>query len=155
MTELPPVVLSIEVPTGVDDAFSAFTDRVDAWWPAQTHSVGEERVAKVVLEDGPGGRFYEEWDDGTRIPWGEVLTWEPPHRVVFSWYPGLDPEESTEVEVIFTPAAGGTSVQLTHRNWERRGANAAEKRAMYESGWPVSLERFRDEAVRSSAGSAP
>lgn len=155
MTALPPVIRSIEVATSVDHAFATFTEGVDEWWPAKTHSVGEDRVTKVVLESRQGGRFYEEWDDGTRRLWGEVVAWEPPHRLVVTWHPGLDPKEATEVEVTFLPISTGTRVELTHRNWERRGTAASEKRAMYESGWPMSLERFRDEAERSSAGSIP
>ena len=155
MTGLPPVVVSIEVAAPVQHAFATFTAGVARWWPAQTHSVGEGRVADVVLEEGVGGAFYEEWEDGTRVPWGEVLAWEPPHRVVVSWHPGMDLAESTEVEITFAPAPNGTTVELTHRNWEKRGALAEEKRAQYESGWPVSLQMFRDEVARSSAGSTP
>ena len=149
MSVLPPVVVSIEVASTVEHAFATFTSEVAQWWPSKSHSVGEERVATVVLETHLGGRFFEEWDDGTRVPWGEVLAWEPPRRVVVSWHPGMDVAESTEVEVTFTPAPAGTVVQLTHRHWEKRGPLAAEKRAQYESGWPVSLQRFRDEATRS------
>lgn len=154
MTSLPPVICSIEVATPIEHAFTTFTDGVGTWWPAATHSVGKEQVRNVILETHEGGRFYEEWLDGTLHTWGLVVAWEPPQRFVVTWHPGLDPEESTEVEVTFSPTAAGTIVELTHRGWEKRGSHAAEKRAQYESGWPSSLRLFRDEAERSTAGSA-
>ena len=155
MTALPPVVCSIEVAAPLDHAFATFTEGIDKWWPATTHSVGEERVTSVVLENRLGGSFYEEWDDDTRHDWGQVIAWEPPHRLVVSWHPGMDVEEATEVEVTFSPSSNGTIVELTHRNWEKRGALAAEKREMYESGWPISLQMFRDEVERSTSDATP
>lgn len=155
MTSLPPVICSIEVAAPVEHAFTTFTEGVGKWWPAKTHSVGEERVASVVLEGRLGGSFYEEWDDGTRHDWGQVIAWEPPHRFAFTWHPGIALEEATEVEVTFSPGWTGTTVELTHRNWENRGTAAADKRAMYESGWPISLQMFRDGAERANASPAP
>lgn len=155
MSTLPPVRASVVVRQAQADAFATFTEEIGTWWPAGTHSVGGDKVVAVVLEPALGGGLYEEWDDGTRVPWGQVTTWEAPDRIVFSWHPGMDREESTEVEVTFTPSGTSTLVELVHRNWERRGAEAAAKRAQYETGWPVTLERFRDEAERSNAGSAP
>ena len=57
-------------------------------------------------------------------PWGHVLVWEPPARLVLAWQLDgdhrYDPELITEVEITFHPVDGGTEVRLEHRNLEAR-----------------------------------
>jgi hypothetical protein len=50
---------------------------------------------------------------------------------------------STEVELVFTPvAAGSTRIDLEHRGWELLG-DGALKREGYDEGWEQLLGRFR------------
>ena len=42
----------------------------------------------------------------------------------------------------FATHGGGTRVELEHRGWERLGAEAAEARASYDTGWDHVLGRF-------------
>ena len=49
---------------------------------------------------------------------GEILAWEPPERLVFTWrLTNFAPGEQTEVEVRFAAAEGGTNVTVEHRGW--------------------------------------
>ena len=74
---------------------------------------------------------------------GEVLAWEPPHRLEFTWQLGRTPEQAQNNEVTFAATEAGTRVELTHSGWERLGAQAEEVRAGYDSGWEVVfVERF-------------
>jgi uncharacterized protein YndB with AHSA1/START domain len=93
------------------------------------------------MEPRLGGAVYERWREGTEN-WGAVTVWEPPNRLVFSWHPGSDPVEATEVEVTFSPERDGTLVHLEHRGWERLGDRAPEVRAGYGDGWQGVLERY-------------
>jgi uncharacterized protein YndB with AHSA1/START domain len=133
-------------------AFRVFTDGVDGWWPATTHSVGQERVETVVFEPRLGGRFFERLDDGTENEWGRVTEWDPPRRLAYSWYPGRGSETAQVVEVTFTPEEGGTRVTLEQTGWEILGDRAEEFRANYdgEGGWDLVLGCYVDAVARAS-----
>ena len=146
------VAKTIEVACPPDVAFRVFTEGIDEWWPARTHSIGEDQVDTVVLEAGPGGRLYERLVDGSEHEWGRVLQWEPPARLVCSWYPGRGSETAQVVEVAFTPVTDGTRVDLVHSGWEHLGDRAEDVRASYaaEAGWTAVLAEFAAAAARAS-----
>ena len=140
-----PIHFSVTVPLSVADAFALFTERMTSWWPLLTHSLAQDRAERVEFEARAGGRIIEHSRDGEQHVWGEVLECDPPHRLVFTWHPGLD--ASTEVEVTFRGVGEGTQVDLEHRNWEALGELAEEVRNGYANGWPfVFVERFADAA---------
>lgn len=139
---------SVAVACSLEDAFRVFTEEVASWWPLATKSVGQEDSEMLVIEPRAGGRVYERVRSGQEHDWGEVLAWEPPGRIVFSWHPGRDPGTGQEVEVRFTTDRGHTRVELEHRGWERLVETAAEIPAHYASGWDEVLDRYA-EAVGS------
>ncbi len=148
-----PVRHSILVQAPVEKAFSVFTAGFGTWWPA-THSIGSSPLARAILEPRPGGRWYEVGEDGSECPWGEVLVWEPPHRLVLAWRIGADWRFDagllTEVEVRFTGESGGTTrVDLEHRLLETMGAAAATASDSFNSpgGWPGLLAAFAGKAA--------
>jgi hypothetical protein len=142
-TRIEPVVVAVTVAVDPDRAWSTFTTRIGSWWPAGTHSIGEEKVVDVVLEGRLDGAIEERWADGTAHHWGRITAWEPPNRLAFWWRPTLDAtREPTQVEVTFTAVEAGTEVVLTHTGWEGLGADGAESRAGYATGWPPVLDRF-------------
>ena len=137
-----PVLRSITVECAPEHAFSVFTERTAEWWPLPTHSVYEHEAASVVFEPGVGGRIVERSASGEESIWGEILVWEPPHRLVYTWHPGHDADDPvTQVELRFVAAGDATRVELEHRGWEAL-AKPEESRAGYEQGWPVVLDRF-------------
>ncbi|HEV7657346.1 MAG TPA: SRPBCC domain-containing protein, partial [Mycobacteriales bacterium] len=115
--------VTVEVPP--EKAFAFFTERFDDWWPVG-HHIGNTPEVRV-LEPGVGGRWLDRDSAGVECVWGEVLTWEPPTRLVLSWAitSGFelepDPAHASEVEVTFTPQGGGTRVELVHRHLDRHG----------------------------------
>jgi uncharacterized protein YndB with AHSA1/START domain len=143
---------SIVVATPPEAAFRVFTEGVDGWWPARTHSVGEERVEEIVLEARVGGRFFERLDDGTEHEWGRVTVFEPPRRFACSWYASRGPGSAQLLEVTFAPEDGGTRVTLEHTGWEALGDQAEEVRANYDSerGWDLVLGCYGEAAHRTS-----
>ncbi|MGH6956583.1 MAG: SRPBCC family protein [Caulobacteraceae bacterium] len=133
-------------------AFRVFTDRFDTWWP-RSHYIGNSPLTEVVLEPGVGGGWYSLHEDGVKRPWGEVLTWEPPDRLVLAWRIdhefGYDPDLLTEVEVRFTDVGDGrTRIDFEHRGLERLGdSDAAHKtRESMNGGWAMILGRFLEAA---------
>jgi uncharacterized protein YndB with AHSA1/START domain len=75
-----------------------------------------------------------------------VLAWDPPDRFVITWHPSLQPVAMTEVEVTFTADGGSTTVQLTHRDWQRLGDLAAVTRENYSQGWVGVLRGYTGKA---------
>jgi len=145
-----PVRKSILVKAGPERAFRVFTDGIDDWWP-RTHHIGKSPMRRTVIEPRAGGRCHTEQVDGTECAWGTVLAWEPPRRLVMAWQItaewSFEPDlaKSSEVEVRFTPEAGGmTRVDLEHRHFGRHGAGADAMRATVSSpnGWGALLQFF-------------
>ncbi|MGI9402340.1 MAG: SRPBCC domain-containing protein [Rhizobiaceae bacterium] len=133
-----PVRKSVTVPCDPDTAFEIFTQKINAWWPLDGHSVSamDGKVAKsLTLEAGEGGRLYEITADGGREDWGFVKVWEPGQRLVLAWHVMTPETQSTEVELSFSPHEIGTRVDLTHTGWEIIGETAPERRDSYAKGW--------------------
>ena len=105
---------------------------------------GRDKTETVVFEGRVGGRVYERQAGGETSEWGRVLTWDPPNGVVFTWYPGRDPEGGQEVDVRFTAVDDGTRVDLVHRGWETLGDRAQEVRDNYDSGWGPVLAGYAE-----------
>jgi len=141
MTEifLPPIKRSVSVSWDQETAFRRFTAEFASWWPSRTHSIGGERLQRVVFEPQVGGRIYEEHNDGRRFQWGEILLWEPPKRVKFTWHPSRDPATAQDVEIEFLREGDGTRLELTSSKWEQWGRGAKRARRAYDVGWGYVL----------------
>ncbi|MFN2526472.1 MAG: SRPBCC domain-containing protein [Actinomycetota bacterium] len=151
MNEVPvtidPLRKRVVVPLPPEDAFVLFTEGMASWWPLVTHSVAGERAISCRFEPLAGGRIYEIDDEGREVEWGRILLFEPPGRLIFSWYPGRGAETAQEVEVVFERVEGGTAVALEHRGWESLREDALEVRGNYEAGWDLVLGRFLESAA--------
>jgi uncharacterized protein YndB with AHSA1/START domain len=120
------------------------------WWPVDAYSrvvnefAGEPvRVTRLEFQARIGGSILEHVSDGRILPWGEVISWDPPRKVVMAWHPHSQPEPPTEVEVTFSARAPGTEVELEHRGWERLSEGFREQLYdVYVRGWSTTLELF-------------
>ena len=140
---------TIRVTAPQEVAFRVFTERMTSWWPLETHHLGAAKAVAAVIEPRVGGRWFERGEDGSETPWGTVVTWDPPRRVVLTWDISADfrcdPNLGTEVEVRFVAEGPrATRVEFEHRYLDRFGARADEMRAIFDSpgGWTGLLERF-------------
>jgi uncharacterized protein YndB with AHSA1/START domain len=134
-----PVTVTVVVERPPVEAFHVFTAGMARWWPLRSHSVSRAHAVSCVIEPRAGGAVYEVQDDGQRHPWGRVLEWTPPWRVVLSWHPGRPEAVAQEVEIRFAVEGAGTRVDLEHRGWARLGSDAVEARKSYEGGWRIVL----------------
>ncbi|MGH3103175.1 MAG: SRPBCC family protein [Gaiellaceae bacterium] len=130
---------TVTVAAPIERAFEVFTERIGAWWPLGTHSIGGEKAETVSVEGREGGRVYERIKGGEEADWATVTVWEPPRRLVLSWKVNPEAPAPTEIEVRFEPEGDGTRVDLEHRGWERFGDQAEEARSGYASGWDAVL----------------
>ena len=149
-----PVHKSVRVRVTPTRAFEVFTNEIDTWWPAMYH-IGSSPAKKVVFEGREGGSIHTEQEDGTNSPWAKVLSWEPPHRLVFAWQvsPAFQYEpdlaKCSEVEVSFARVDGDiTEVTLEHRDFNRHGDGHEGVRAMVDAadGWGALLSLFAAKA---------
>jgi uncharacterized protein YndB with AHSA1/START domain len=143
-----PIIRSIVVKAEPAKAFELFTTRMQDWWPLGNATIGAQPAVAVVLEPRVDGRWFERDAQGHETPWGKVLAWEPPQRVLLAWQIGSDwayhPELLTELELTFgAHPLGGSLVTLEHRHLERLGAAAARHRELLDGGWPTLLGEFQ------------
>ncbi len=153
-----PVRKTIVVKAPVERAFKVFTEGFDSWWP-RGHHIGKSPMKKAIIEGRTGGRCYSEQVDGTDCDWGSILVWDPPHRLVMAWQINgewqYEPDlaKSSEVEIRFTPEAGGsTRVDLEHRYFNRLGADGDKMRIGVSAtgGWGSLLDLFAAQAECSN-----
>jgi hypothetical protein len=117
------VTVTADVAVDPATAFEVFTSEIGAWWTAMRPGSGPhtDRAGVLRFEPGAGGRLLEVFDGEARDPFviGLIRIWEFPSRLVFEWRQGnFAAHESTEVEVRFEAAAGGTRVTLEHRGFD-------------------------------------
>ena len=143
MTEpIEPIEIEFEVACSPEHAFDTWANKTSLWWP-RSHSMTSAPGLVVTFESRPGGRIYERTPDGAEHDWGEVLAWEPPRRLAYLWHLGTDRSRATEVEISFAGDAGGTTVTIVHRGWERLGADAPAWRQRNLGGWSGLLPHYR------------
>jgi len=103
---------SVVLPCAPERAFAIFTGEISRWWPPERRHT-DDPASRITLD--AAGPFYEEAADGTTVPLGRVRAWEPPARLLLDFYPGTDPDRTTEVEVAFEAEGDGTRVRVLHR----------------------------------------
>ncbi|MCA9656188.1 MAG: SRPBCC domain-containing protein [Myxococcales bacterium] len=123
-----PLERRVELRCSAAHAFAVFTGCIDAWWPPSHRRFDR---SELRLEPRVGGRFYERSESGEEARLGEVLRWDPPRRVTYTWYPGAI-TEPTEVDVRFAPHGDHCLVEVTH----------AEGRSGLGDAWPQRVALF-------------
>ena len=141
---------SITVDVPQRRAFDTFAN-LSAWWPLETHAIGEKPARASILQPHAGGRWYEIDKNGVEHEIGAVLAYDPPERLLLAWRLSCDfaydSSMETEVEVRFiAESPNRTRVELKHRGFESYGANADAGRELYdgEGAWTAVLARYAD-----------
>ena len=154
-TVIAPVRKSVRVQAPIAHAFEVFTSGLSRWWP-HNHGIGKKPIKKVLMEPRLGGRWLEIAEDGTETSVATIILWEPPNRFVMVWQVNAqwkpDLAMKSEVDVRFTAdGTDATAVELLHHKFETMGPEAgASLRKDVDGGWPGLMERYAQEAERSS-----
>lgn len=143
---------TISVDAPIERAFDVFAARMGDWWHKE-HSIAHGTTqADVVIEPRAGGRWYEKGADGSEHPWGRVIAFERPRRLVLAWQLTreftYDPDFETTVEVTFEQEGKRTIVHFEHRDLERMGADAVQTLESMDGGWGMLLDLYKAEAER-------
>lgn len=114
------VLVSTRIAAAPERVFTAFTEEIAQWWqPSALFRLSRGRPGTLSFEPGPQGRLVEVKPDGREFVVGEVLAWEPPHRLGLSWREeSFDPGQETELRVRFDEVDGGTKVTVEHFGWD-------------------------------------
>ncbi|MCA9185948.1 MAG: ArsR family transcriptional regulator [Planctomycetales bacterium] len=80
-----PLERSIIVSCPIEQAFQLFVTQIDVWWPIGHRPAS---TSKLILETKVGGRFIAVTATGDEKKMGDVLIYDPPSRIVYTWYPG-------------------------------------------------------------------
>jgi uncharacterized protein YndB with AHSA1/START domain len=143
---------SVTVNVPPERAFDVFAARMGSWWHKE-HSIAKGTTqVDVVVEPRVGGRWYEKGADGSEHPWGKVMAYERPLRLVLAWQLNrefvYDPDLETTVEVTFEVRDGSTVVHFEHRDLDRMGAGTVELLESMDGGWGMLLDLFKADAER-------
>ncbi|GAB3258631.1 SRPBCC family protein [Arthrobacter pigmenti] len=140
---LPPVVVSVTLSAGPEEAFLGWTEHIRLWWPIAEYSVSGDGA----VVDFESGELVETSEGDQMISWGSVASWQPPTSLSLSWHPGHSALTATDLHLQFSSLPSedggrdGTQVTLSHSGWERVPDPDAA-RAEYADPWPKVLDRF-------------
>ncbi len=139
------VYVALRVKAPPERAFAAFVGEIGAWWRPSAMFQTTPRPGVLSFEPpdarGEGGRLIETRAGGKVFEIGEILLWDPPRRLAFSWrQANFPPDLHTEVEVAFEVVGEETRVSVEHRGFDRVPAGAARH------GWTdqILLPRLAD-----------
>jgi len=119
------IVESVEIDAPSDRVFDAYVNQVDRWWTRRgtyRYSFAPEQTEPrhIWFEAKLGGRFYEEFADGTEYTIGHIVAWEPPRLLRYTWQAPDWPVETT-ITVQFIETGGRTTVEVTHEGFGAAG----------------------------------
>jgi uncharacterized protein YndB with AHSA1/START domain len=152
-----PLELEFTVACSPEHAFAVWAERTSLWWPS-SHSVSGDTALTVTFEPRPGGRVFERTADGAEHDWGEVIAFEPPHRLAYLWHLRQDRAHASEVEITFARGDVGTRVRLVLRGWERLGDRGEVLGERNERAWRRLLphyQRTTEETWETERASSP
>lgn len=132
------VYVALRVRASPERAFQAFVDEIGLWWrPSPLFQTTPRAPGRLAFEAGEGGRLTETLAGGKVFEIGRIVTWAPPHQLVFSWRQAtFPPDLHTEVEARFEPVGEETRVSIEHRGFTRVPAESAAR------------HRFPDQALQ-------
>lgn len=149
------VLVALRVKATPEQAFDVFTREIGLWWkPNVIFRTTPRAPGMLSFQDG---RLIETLANGKVFEIGEVIAWEPPVRLVFSWRQAAFPLDlTTQVEVLFEAVGDETRVSVDHRGFDRVPQGNAGRHGMTDPvllkylglWWQALLVEMRDHLLR-------
>ncbi len=146
------VYVALRVKATPERAFAVFTDEIGSWWrPQGLFQTTPRAPGRLAFEEGPEGRrLIETLANGKVFEIGQVLAWEPPERLVFSWRQATFPVDlHTEVEVRFEAVGDETRVSVEHRGFDQVPAESAARHRFPDAVLLARLAEFWQAQLRA------
>lgn len=134
-----PIVHELHLTCSPEHAFDVFTARIGEWWDA-AYTGNPDTYATVTIDPHLRGQVTERHTDGAEHDWGEVIGWDPPAKVAFSFTLAQDRTVPSVVRATFVPSDSGTEVTFEHDGWNDING---ESRGKF-GDWGHLLARFAD-----------
>lgn len=140
------VVSEIHIAAPPERVFQALTEprQVMSWWTSD-----DCQIERFSMDTKAGGRWiYDTKATAMSINGiskfhceGEVLEYEPPRRLAYTWIANWHDDKSrrTVVRWELTPTSGGTHVKVTHSGLAQEPAACKD----YSSGWPGVVQQLK------------
>lgn len=140
------VVSEIHIAAPPERVFQALVDpkQVMSWWNSE-----QCPIESFAMEPKKGGRWTYDTKKGTLNVngvtqfhcEGEVLEYDPPRRLAYSWVANWHDDKSrrTVVRWELTPKAGGTQLRITHSGLAQESA----ARKDYSGGWTGVVQQLK------------
>ena len=138
------VFVALRVRASPERAFQAFVDEIGQWWrPSPLFQTTPRAPGRLAFEAGEGGRLTETLANGKVFEIGRIVTWAPPHQLVFSWrQASFPPDLHTEVEARFEPVGQETRVSIEHRGFTRVPAESAARHGFPDQALQMRLAEW-------------
>jgi len=142
------VYVALRVKATPERAFAVFTEEIGAWWrPHGLFQTTPRAPGTLAFADG---RLTETLANGKVYEIGQVLAWEPPERLVFSWrQANFPPDLHTEVEVRFEAVAEETRVSVEHRGFHQVPAESAARHGFPDQALLARLAEYWQAQLRA------
>ena len=73
--------MELNIDVTPEKLWQVLTRQIGEWWPNEFYAGGQDGKRNFLLETNPGGRMYEEWDNGGGVLWGTVICSDPGSRL--------------------------------------------------------------------------
>ncbi|MBT8096804.1 MAG: SRPBCC domain-containing protein [Woeseia sp.] len=144
--------MAIQINATTAQVWQALTADIGAWWPAEFYAGGDSGKRNFVLEAEPGGRMYEDWQDGGGVLWATVVTVDPGKRlqVTGSVFPNWGGPTQWFGSWELSNNEEGTLLKFEDHSIGRMSADgAAEKHKGWQSLWDVLKARLEGKPAPS------
>lgn len=144
------VYVALRVKASRERAFAVFVGEIGDWWrPSQLFQTSP-RPGRLSFEPGKGGRLIETRAGGKTFEIGQILAWEPPDRLVFTWrQASFPPDLQTEVEIRFETVGEETRVSVEHRGFDRVPVGSAARHGFPDHALLSRLAEFWQAQIRN------
>jgi hypothetical protein len=146
------VTVALRVKAALERAFDVFTADIGLWWrPSDVFATTPRPPGVLSFQEQT--HLIETLANGQTFEIGQVLVWDRPRRLVFTWrQTAFPPELATEVEVLFEPIGEETRVSVEHRGFDRVPAESAARHTLPDevllrqlaAWWRDQLKSYRD-----------
>ncbi len=75
--EIADITMELDIEAPPAKVWQSLTEKIGDWWPAEFFAGGEAGQRQFTLEVRPGGRMFEQWDNGGGVLWGTVVSADP------------------------------------------------------------------------------
>jgi uncharacterized protein YndB with AHSA1/START domain len=140
--EIAQINMEIEIAAPPAQVWTALTESIGEWWPAEFYAGGEAGKRSFALETVPGGRMVETWEGGGGILWGTVICVDPAVllQVLGSLFPNWGGPSQSYGTWELQPNASGTTLKYSESTVGRVVDSHVDEK---DKGWQFLFQTLK------------